>query len=217
MVTASTSEQLETLGRGTEISLAGLALTGVYSNADLEANRKGLQFYRDFEANTGLSFSIKNYIGPLWNEQVNPSFYASNIGEVVWRNLLTGSWLGTMVHPGTPTPIAIKFDLTATGSSVNGPYEWPAGDAKANKGKISGTVTQLKTTVTGEIPSDFTGGAPAPATETPVMGVQIQFDWERGTDKGKGVLSSVGEQTLLGTWGFGTSRTNGGALHIVKA
>jgi len=49
------------------------------------------------------------------------------------------------------------------------------------------------------------------------MGIQIQFDWERGTAKGKGALSSVGEQTLLGTWGYGASRTDGGALHIVKA
>jgi hypothetical protein len=214
----ATKDQIESQGRGTEMSIAGLGASGVYSQADLEANRKGWQFYKDLEANpSSLAFSIKNYISYMWNEQVNPSFYIPELGEVVWRNLLTGLWLGSITHPGTPTPIAIRLDLTATNTSVNGTYEWPAGDAKANKGKITGgAITQVTISVAGDTPN-LAGGPPTPASATPVSGVKIQFDWERGSATGKGVLNSVGERRLEGTWGLGTSRTDGGDLHVNKA
>jgi hypothetical protein len=50
----------------------------------------------------------------------------------------------------------------------------------------------------------------------PVNGVKIEFDWERGTYSGKGVLNSLNEQTLEGSWGYGASRTDGGALRLKK-
>jgi hypothetical protein len=209
-----TTAQIESAGRWSEIRVAGLGITGVYSNADLEANRKGFQFYKDLAANpSGLTFAIKDYITDQWNEQANPSFYRSDIAGVVWRNLLTGLWRGNI---GPSTKADVKLNLTATGSSVEGTYELPAGSAHPDKGKITGgTITQVTTTVSGDVSVD-PSVPPSPASATPVSGVKIEFDWERGTSSGKGVLNSVKEQTLIGTWGRGASRTDGGALRFDK-
>ena len=206
-------------GRASEIGGQGLGVgvavgTGVYSNADLVANLAGLQFYKDLEANpSSFTFHISKYITDQWNEQVNPNFYESSLGTVVWSNLLTGPWQGEItVAGGASAPDTIKFDLTATTSGVTGTYETPAGTAKpANKGKITGgTITQKTTTVSGQVPGD-------PAVSAPVVtGISIQFDWGRGTRSGKGMLDSVNEQTLNGTWGTGASRTGGGTLKLKK-
>jgi Domain of unknown function (DUF4157) len=214
LVPGVTTARIESLGSGTEMTLAGLGITGVYSNADLEANRKGFQFYKNLEANpSGLTFAIKDYITDQWNEQVNPSFYRSDIAEDVWSNLLTGLWRGII---GPSTKADVQFNLTATGSSVNGTYELPAGSAHPDKGKITGgTITQVTTTVSGDVSLD-PSVAPNLASKTPVSGVKIEFDWERGKSSGKGVLNSVKEQTLLGTWGRGASRTDGGVLQLKK-
>ena len=217
----ATTTDIESIGRGLEMTGQGLTISGVYSNADLEANRKGFQFYKDLEANpSALTFAIENYITDQWNEQINPSFYASKFqglvefAAVVWSNLLTGQWRGPISHPGPSTDV-IQVDLTAATSGVTGTYEWPAGDAHPNKGKITGgTITQVTTTVSGlTIPPT---GPPTPASYTAVSGVKIQFDWERGTSSGKGEWNSVKEQTLDGTWGYGTSRTNGGVMTLKK-
>ncbi len=210
--------EVESGGRASEITIAGLGLTGVYSNADLEANRRGFQFYKDLEADpSGLSFGIKNYISSMWNEQVNPSFYESALAEVVWSNLLTGKWRGTITHSNTPAPIPIELDLTATKSSVTGTYEWPAGATKPEKGQITaGTIKQMVTSVSGDFPSSSPTSPPTPSSATPVSGVSIEFDWKRRSFSGKGVLNSMNEQTLEGTWGSGASRTGGGVLHLNK-
>jgi hypothetical protein len=213
-----TAAELESGGRASEITIAGLGLTGVFSNADLEANRAGWQFYKDLAASpSSFTFAIKNYVTSMWNEQVNPSFYTSELAKVVWNNLLTGLWWGTMTHPDTQAPIAIQLALTATTSGVKGTYEWPTGAAKPEKGRITGgTITQKTTSVSGELPSPTPGSPPTPASATPVSGISIDFDWQRRTFSGKGVWNSVDEQTLDGTWGFGASRTDGGVLHIKK-
>jgi len=209
-----TTARIESLGSGSEMTLAGLGLTGVYSNADLEANRKGFQFYKDLQANpSSLTFAIKDYITDQWNERVNPSFYSANIAGIVWNNLLTGSWRGTI---GPSTKADARFNLSATGSSVTGTYELPPGSARPDKGKITGgTITQVTTTVSGDV-SLTTSLPPHVVSATPVSGVKIDFDWERGTASGKGVLNSVKEQTLHGTWGHGASSTDGGILHLEK-
>src|SRR5262249_55499683 len=100
----STAEAQD-IGRGLEIGPQGLAAvppfaggpTGVYSNADQEANLKGWQFYKDLAANpAGLAFAIGHYIAADWNEQVNPSFYEAGLGKDVWNNLLSGQWQGSI-------------------------------------------------------------------------------------------------------------------------
>jgi hypothetical protein len=148
----ATPDQIERLGRGSEMTIAGLGATGVYSNADLEANRAGSQFYKDLTSNpSGFIFAIKNYISDKWNEQANPSFYESGLGKTVWSNLLTGSWQGTRTTSAPASSANIQLDLTAAASGVSGTYEWPTGNAKPNKGKITaGQITQVTTTVKGD-------------------------------------------------------------------
>jgi hypothetical protein len=200
-------------GRATEIQQYGLGATGVFSNADLEANLAGWQFYKDLEASpSGFTFGIRNYITDKWNEQVNPSFYEASVGAVVWSNLLTGRWRGTITHDGSSTPAAIEVVLTApTGGGLTGTYEWPVGGATPNKGQITGgTITQKTTTVSGQIPGDPMVSA------TAVTGISIEFDWQRGTAFGKGIWNSKDEQTLSGTWGPSSSRTGGGTLELKK-
>ena len=107
------------------------------------------------------------------------------MADVVWSNLLPGLWRGNIVHPG-PSTVDIQFALTATGSSVSGTYEWPAGSASPQKGKIkNGTITQVTTPVSGV--SDPLATPPSPISATPVSGIKIEFDWERATYSGKGV------------------------------
>jgi hypothetical protein len=176
-------------------NLCGDAIRFILLQRGQEANLAGWKFYKDLEANpSGLVFSIGNYITSLWNERVNPSFYESNLGAVVWNNLLTGRWRGTIGHDGTSTPEDIKFDLVATAAGVTGSYEWPAGAAKPNQGTIAkGTITQQTTTVAGQIPGDRLSSASA------VTGISIEFEWHRGSAFGKGLLKSVNEQTFEGT------------------
>ena len=212
-----TANQIESLGRGSEITIAGLGSTGVYSNADLEANRAGFQFYTDLTSNpSGFTFAIKNYITDKWNEQVNPSFYESGLGKIVWSNLLTGSWRGARTVIALASSTDIQLDLTASGTNVKGTYKWPAGAAKPDSGKIkAGQISQITTPVTGHLLTP----PPAPLnpiSATPVSGVRIEFAWERGSFSGKGVLNSVNEQTLEGTWGYGASMTDGGMLRLKK-
>lgn len=204
-----TAADAEATGGFLEIDLQGLSTTGVFSNADRAANRAGLQFYEDLNANpSGLTFDIATYITNQWNEQVNPSFYEAGLAGVVWSNLLTGGWTGPFTSGGTTTPIASIVSLTVTpAGAVTGTYKWPAGAASPNTGTITGTVTQRTTSVSGADPRT---SPPTPVSATPVSGITINFDWREGTSSGKGTWTSINEQTLSGTWGIGTSRTSGG-------
>jgi hypothetical protein len=47
----STASDIDNLGRVMEAGVFGLAMTGVFSNADIAANRAGLQFYKDLKRN----------------------------------------------------------------------------------------------------------------------------------------------------------------------
>jgi Domain of unknown function (DUF4157) len=206
-------------GRGLEIGVQGLSAvpplfggpTGVFSNADQEANLKGWQFYKDLAADpAGYVFAIANYIAANWNERINPSFYEPGLAKDVWNNLLTGQWRGTIGFGSSQADI--QFDLTAATGGVTGSYEYPVGAAKPNKGTITnGIITQQTRTVAGQIPGDPVTSA------TAVTGISIEFTWHRGSSSGKGILKSVDEQTLEGTWGRGSATSGGGALRLNKA
>jgi hypothetical protein len=206
-------------GRGLEIGNQGLSAvpailggpTGVFSNADQEANLKGWQFYKDLAADpVGFVFAIANYIAANWNERTNPSFYESGLAKDVWNNLLAGQWRGTMGLGSSQENI--QFDLTAATSGVTGSYEYPVGAAKPTKGTITnGIVTQQTRTVAGQIPGDPVTSA------TAVTGISIEFTWHRGSSSGKAILNSVDEQTLDRTWGRGSATSGGGALRLHKA
>jgi hypothetical protein len=75
----------------------------------------------------------------------------------------------------------------------------------------NGKVTQKTTPVT------TSGGARPPTTATPVSGVSIEFDWNRGAMAGKGKLESDDKQTLAGTRGTGTSVTGSGTFKLKTA
>ncbi|HEY2325329.1 MAG TPA: DUF4157 domain-containing protein [Thermoanaerobaculia bacterium] len=206
--------EAESAGRALEIGLQGLSSTGVYSNADQSANRAGLDFWADLVADhTKYKFAIKNYITAKWNEQSNPSFYEKSVGGVVWSNLLAGDWKGPFTSGGGKgfgSPIDSHVKLSATASSVTGSYEWPAAKP-TNKGTLTGKITQRTTAVSGTLP-----GKPA-VSDTPVSGVQIDFDWKEGTANGKGVWSSVDEQNLDGTWGVGPASSGAGLWTLKKS
>jgi hypothetical protein len=212
----SKPQDVTNLGLEMEIGQFGLASTGVFSNADLAANEAGMKFYRDLEKNPSkFKFQIGKYITAKWNEQVNPSFYESNLASVVWSNLLTGPWAGTLTPPATRRPIKTTFDLQATTSgTVTGSFELdvPVSAGSSNTVTIkNGKITQKTTALS------TSGGAGPPASASPVSGVSIEFDWERGVDTGKGRLDSIDEQTLTGTLGSGTSAAGSGTFKFRKA
>jgi hypothetical protein len=64
----------------------GLAKTGVFSNADLAANRAGLQFWKDLSLTPSLKFDIATYITKDWNESVAGNVYAPDIAKRVRIN-----------------------------------------------------------------------------------------------------------------------------------
>jgi hypothetical protein len=211
-----TSADAEATGGFLEIDLQGLGSTGVFSNADRAANRAGMQFYEDLNANpSGLVFDVANYITTQWNEQTNPSFYEASLAGVVWSNLLTGRWTGPFTSArGTSTPTDSIVSMTVTpAGNVTGTYKWPAGATSPNTGTFTGTITQRTTSVTGANPRT---SPPTPVAANPVSGISIDFDWREGTASGKGNWTSTNEQTLVGTWGIGTSRTSGGTWNLTK-
>jgi hypothetical protein len=141
------AQDVTNLGIEMEVGAFGLSATGVFSNADLAANRAGMQFYKDLEKSPGkLNFRIGTYIKADWNEQANPSFYESGVGRVVWSNLLTGRWAGTFTPQTNPAPIKTKLDLLATTTgTVSGSFELDAQVAAGTSKLVSirnGNVTQ---------------------------------------------------------------------------
>lgn len=62
----------------------GRHITGVISNADLAANKAGLQFFKDLQA--GRFRSITNYVSKDWCEESNLNDYTEAMGAIVRRN-----------------------------------------------------------------------------------------------------------------------------------
>jgi hypothetical protein len=218
---SGTTAVVEAQGRALEIQGQGLGVaaivgTGVFSNADLAANRAGLKFYQDLQANPAkLKFAIKDYIGSDWNEMVNPSFYDTAKADAIWANLLRGKWRGPFTTTGSK-PTDSQVELTVSGTSVSGTFRTPPPPKKAvRSGTITnGALSQVTTTVSG---TDVTAaGGPAAVSATPVKGISITFDWGDGATAGKGIWTSIDEQNLTGTWGAGTSTTNGGTWNLKK-
>ncbi|HEX4383102.1 MAG TPA: DUF4157 domain-containing protein, partial [Myxococcales bacterium] len=99
----------------------GLATTGVFSNADQEANRQGSKFYNDLVAAPGMTFSIARYISSRWSEVDNSNFYEDSTGHQVWANVLTASWTGDSWRgvPFQSDPLTMMLSAT-TGGAVTG-------------------------------------------------------------------------------------------------
>lgn len=192
----------------------GLATTGVFSNADLEANRQGGKFYNELIASPTMMFAIARYITSRWSEVDNPNFYEESVGRQVWANTLTGTWSGR-TWAGVPfVGEAVSVTLTGTvDGKVTGRFSFVGGSssvASPNVGTIKGAITYNTATVRGmKVP----GISP---NATPISGIRIEFDWALGLESGKGFLDSSGERHLTGRWGEGTSDTNRGAWNLER-
>lgn len=185
----------------------GLASTGVFSNADQEANRQGGKFYNDLIAAPTMTFAIARYISSRWSEVDNPNFYEESVGHQVWANTLTGYWTGQSKNPPTSFDEILMLRLSATATGVVSGVFSVGG---RNLGNITnGIITYNTRTVRGEAP--FTGTKTSP---TPISGIHLDFDWTLDTDSGKGFLDSDGERHLTGRWGRGASNTDRGAWDI---
>ncbi|MGL5064754.1 MAG: DUF4157 domain-containing protein [Microcoleus sp.] len=208
-----TSATAESTGRSLEIGEQGLLTTGVYSNADLAANSAGLQFYDDLLANPrSYTFQIRNYISARWNEVLNPNYYESRLAEIVWHNVLRGPWSGFFSIGSSSSSVPIETILTVSSGTVAGSYTYTDESSSVIRGRIGrGRISYSTTPVTG------TGGLLGiSSSATPVNSITIDFDWQQGSLSGKGVWHSRNEQTLLGTWGTGTSNSNGGTWNMTK-
>lgn len=181
--------------------------TGVFSNADQEANRQGGRFYRDLLASPTMTFAISSYISPQWSEVTNPNFYESSVGRQVWANVLAGNWAGTswVGIPFQDEALSLTLSVTTAGA-VTGTFSVGVGPVNGNIS--NGIITYNTTKVRGTNILGMNTG------DTPISGIRIEFDWTLGADSGKGYLESRGERYLTGRWGQGTSRTDKGAWNI---
>jgi Domain of unknown function (DUF4157) len=178
----------------------GLQTTGVFSNADREANRQGGKFYHDLMAAPTMKFGIASYISSAWSEVDHPNFYQQDVGHQVWANTLTGDWAGnsTPTPPATAEALTLKLSATTAGA-VTGTFT-----VGAASGTLTGTIQYQTTSVPDK---DMIG---RDTTANPISGVHIDFDWKMGSSAGKGVFNSGGERHLGGSWGNGASTTDRG-------
>jgi hypothetical protein len=186
----------------------GLLTTGVFSNADREANRQGAKFYVDLLASPTMTFAIKNYISSAWSEVDHPNYYEGSVGHQVWANTLTGSWDGHSwdKSPFADNPLSVSLVATVAGK-VTGTFKVGGVTGKLLNGVIRYDTTKVRAT------SAFGKDT----TETPISGIHIDFDWTLGADSGKGFLDSGGERHLGGGWGRGSSNSDRGTWYIDHA
>jgi hypothetical protein len=189
-------------GQAQESGGYGLRTTGVYSNADLEANRKGLDFYNDLAASSSLVFDIANYINSNWSEVNNPNYYETSTGQIVWRNLLTGAWSG--VFEDNVAGVSRMVTASLTVNSTNNTAITGTFSNNAGPGTISGTVIHNSIAPPG-----------SPTGTTAISGVTINFNWRQGFRSGTGIWNNVKENELRGSWGI-ASNSDGGSWYMTK-
>jgi hypothetical protein len=183
----------------------GLQTTGVFSNADREANRQGGKFYVDLLASPTMTFAIQNYISSAWSEVDHPNFYEESVGHQVWANTLTGNWDGHSwdKSPFADNPLSVSLVATVAGK-VTGTFKVGGVSGKI----LNGVIRYNTTTVRAKSASGTDTSA------TPISGIHIDFDWTLGADSGKGFLDSGGERHLGGGWGNGISTSDRGTWYI---
>lgn len=172
-------------GEGTEEVGFGLVTTGVYSNADLEANSSGYGFWADFWRNPDMTFDIANYISKSWSEEFNPNSYIPKVGGVVWKNLIDGATRGYISYPSYDSrPLTdAKAQTTLNGTSFKSKYLYSVPDRKGTHVlNMTGTLSYRENKTLGSI-----------------TGVKITFEWTHSNGlKGTGVLKNYKESLLQG-------------------
>jgi hypothetical protein len=189
----------EDWGKVTEGGKWGLRTTGVYSNADLAANRAGFQFYTDLAANPNMRFTLARYITPNWNEEINPSLYRSDVGKQVWQNVLANStWETQSADLMTPSGgiVTITFNFSFNQPGYMGEFYYSSPASGAVKGVITNRVMTFKQEKMGSYDV--------------ISGIYLTFDWQAGPKKGTASLASKNERTLEGRWRTEDSASNGG-------
>ncbi len=184
-VEAKGKSAAEKYGQKTEAEWFGLETTGVYSNADLTANAKGMNFYSDFITNPNIVFDISSYIGKEWNEIFNPNVYSQEVGEVVWKNLMQRATNGYMtdINFDSLLLMPIKPLLQVNGNEIKGMLTYNS--PKKQKGTI-------KIDIDGVINYNKQKDLAA------IYGVNIILNWTSGTKSGTGTLESYGENKIAG-------------------
>jgi hypothetical protein len=202
-----------TEGDKSEAGMFGLDLTGVYSNADIAANRAGLRFYKEIAATPALNFSIRAYLTDQWNEQSNANLYSTSLSNDMFRHNLPGRWTGFMGWTDGSTPVTVSFPATFDLMGARSYEELKRlGDVQHFTGTYqyqhplsSFTSGQLDGTLSNAVNSD---GA--------VIGSTIDLTWAEGKASGKGKLKIDSLKALSGTWGRGDSATDGGTWRFTK-
>jgi hypothetical protein len=183
----------------------GLLSTGVFSNADREANRQGGRFYKELIASPGMTFAVARYISSAWSEVEHPNFYQEDVGHQVCANLLTGNWAGHSRATGSVADETLSVRLVATTTgAVTGTFTIGGAVGNILKGTIQYNTTSVRAlSVVG-----------TNTTSSPISGIHIDFDWTLGSESGKGFLDSGGERHLGGGWGRATSNSDRGSWYI---
>jgi hypothetical protein len=210
---ALSTDDAATEGDKTEEGIYGLLTTGVYSNADIAANRAGLKFYQDLAAAPNMAFDIRKYISAQWNEQSNQNFYGGGHWDLMAKSV-EGSWTGTFTWTdGSTTRTAIcnaKLDVSTDirivslaevqdhVKSVTGTYQYSHPLASFTSGELKGKIRSHMTKA----------GA--------VDLVTLEVDWTEGKATGKGTLTMRSPTQMDGKWGRLASADNGGTWAFRK-
>lgn len=185
----------------------GLVTTGVYSLADLEANRRGYDFYTALAARPAMRFDIANYISERWNEERYISAYHENVAPRVWANVLKGTWTGTFTirdDPRNPS-IYLQAGFNPGAPNIQG-FPMTGGFIYTFD---AGRVTVWLNATVQFIP--FIGGSLG------YRGITVDFSWRQGNNTGRGRLAATtSESALEGTWGRGTSSVDGGNISLTR-
>ena len=198
-----------TEGDKTESGTFGILNTGVYSNADIAANRAGMQFYQDLAKNPALLFQIEKYISYKWNEASNENLYGGELAAM-WVKNLNGLWQGYDWDEATKTKsrcsVLLKIVERQIGSFVSGHKEYDlTGIYTFGPTTTSGVDGRLKGSATNHVnPNDA------------VDRVDLEFEWTEGGATGKGKLTQVSMRHLSGRWGNLKSTHDGGSWDLFK-
>ena len=188
----------------------GLALTGVYSHADLAANKAGLAFYESLATSPNLTFDIRNHIGWSWNEQENPNYYGGKL-HAMWLDNIPGQWAGTFTWnddktcPGAAINADLKIigaktydDLNNNSSNIDGTYQYLYPKASYTSGVLTGKIAEITN------------------SDGAVYRLALTVNWKEGTGEGKGALDMLTMYQLIGDWGRGSSANDGGSWTLHK-
>jgi hypothetical protein len=199
-----------TEGDKTESGTFGIDNTGVYSNADIAANRDGMQFYQNLARNPNLDFKITDYISYKWNEASNANLYGGEL-ENMWVRNINGLWQGNSIDDASKIMIncsaLLKIAERRVGSwgigghteyDLTGIYTYGPSTSLGTDGRIKGSAMNHLNSANA------------------VDRVDLEFDWEEKGNKGKGQLQLVSMNQLTGRWGNLNSPRDGGAWILFK-